>query len=109
MRQIDDLHLQYLFAGARMLRESLRPGGGTIGQCVVSLMRRMGITAAYQPTVSFPPDLPISPARSRTYLKIENRLFEGSYSRDVNGSPPAFPVNLTTFSCPCLECRGYAS
>ena len=48
MRQIDELHLQYLFAGARMLRELLGPEGDAIGRCVDSLMRRMGITAVYR-------------------------------------------------------------
>jgi len=48
MRRIDELHLQYLFAGARMLRELLRPEGDAIGWCVASLMRRMGITTVYR-------------------------------------------------------------
>ncbi len=40
MRRIDELHLQYPFAGARMLRELLRQEGHAIGrQQVATLMR----------------------------------------------------------------------
>ena len=49
MRRIDELHLQYPFAGARMLRDLLRQEGHAIGRRqVVTLMRRMGITAVYR-------------------------------------------------------------
>ena len=49
MRRIDELHLQYPFAGARMLRDLLRHEGPAIGRRrVASLMRRMGITAVYR-------------------------------------------------------------
>ncbi|GKS65425.1 transposase [Nitrospira sp.] len=49
MRRIDELHLQYPFAGARMLRDLLRHEGHTIGRRqVATLMRRMGITAIYR-------------------------------------------------------------
>lgn len=48
MRQIDELHLAYPFAGARMLRDLLRRAGHTIGRRhVATLMRRMGIEAVY--------------------------------------------------------------
>ena len=49
MRQIDELHLQYPFAGSRMLRDLLRLNGASIGRKhVASLMRRMGIEALYR-------------------------------------------------------------
>jgi putative transposase len=49
MRRIDELHLQYPFAGARMLRDVLRREGYTVGRRqVATLMRRMGITAIYR-------------------------------------------------------------
>jgi len=49
MRQIDELHLQYPFAGSRMLRDILRLNGASIGRKhVASLMRRMGIEALYR-------------------------------------------------------------
>ena len=48
MRQIDELHLAYPFAGARMLRDLLRRAGHAIGpRHVATLMRRMGIEAVY--------------------------------------------------------------
>ena len=48
MRRIDELHLRYPFAGVRMLRDLVRREGHVIGQeQVVTLMRRMGITAIY--------------------------------------------------------------
>src|SRR5574340_900598 len=49
MRRIDELHLQYPFAGARMLRDLLRCEGCAIGRRqVATLMRRMGIEALYR-------------------------------------------------------------
>jgi len=49
MRRIDALHLDYPFAGARMLRDLLRREGQAIGRRhVATLMRRMGITAVYR-------------------------------------------------------------
>jgi putative transposase len=49
MRRIDELHLQYPFAGARMLRDLLRQEGHAIGRRqVATLMRRMGLTAVYR-------------------------------------------------------------
>jgi len=49
MRRIDELHLRYPFAGARMLRDLLRQEGRAVGRRhVATLMRRMGITAIYR-------------------------------------------------------------
>jgi putative transposase len=49
MRRLDELHLQYPFAGARMLRDLLRQEGRTIGRRqVATLMRRMGMEALYR-------------------------------------------------------------
>ncbi len=49
MRRIDELHLLYPFAGARMLRDLLRQEGELVGRRHVAiLMRRMGITAVYR-------------------------------------------------------------
>ena len=49
MGRIDELHLQYPFAGARMLRDLLQQEGHAIGRRqVATLMRRMGITAIYR-------------------------------------------------------------
>ena len=56
MRRIDELHLDYPFAGSRMLRDLLRGEGIEIGrQRVVTMMKRMGITAIYRrPNTSKP-------------------------------------------------------
>ena len=49
MRRIDELHLEYPFAGGRMLRDMLRREGHTIGRGRVRrLMRRMAIEALYR-------------------------------------------------------------
>ena len=49
MRRIDALHLDYPFAGARMLRDLLRGDGCTIGRKRVrTLMTRMGMEAIYR-------------------------------------------------------------
>jgi len=49
MRRIDELHLELPFAGARMLRDLLRAEGFAVGRKhMITLMRRMGITALYR-------------------------------------------------------------
>ena len=49
MRRIDELHLDYPFAGARMLRDLLATEGIIVGRLHVStLMKRMGIEAIYR-------------------------------------------------------------
>jgi putative transposase len=56
MRRIDELHLDFPFAGSRMLRDLLRADGVVIGrEKVATLMRRMGIEAIYRrPNTSKP-------------------------------------------------------
>jgi putative transposase len=58
MRRIDELHLDYPFAGRRMLRDLLRGEGTAIGRDrVASMRRRMGIEALYRrPHTSKPAD-----------------------------------------------------
>ena len=49
MRRMDELHLDYPFAGSRMLRDLLRNEGRPIGRKRVRrLMRQMGIEALYR-------------------------------------------------------------
>ena len=49
MRRIDELHLDYPFAGSRMLRDLLRGEGIEIGrEHVATMMKRMGIEAIYR-------------------------------------------------------------
>jgi len=56
MRRIDELHLNYPFAGSRMLRDLLRQQGVEVGRRhVKTLMRRMCIEAIYRkPNTSKP-------------------------------------------------------
>ena len=56
MRRMDELHLDFPFAGSRMLRDLLRAEGIEIGrQHVATLMKRMGIEAIYRrPNTSKP-------------------------------------------------------
>ncbi len=56
MRRIDELHLEYPFAGSRMLRDLLNRAGVCVGRRhVTTLMKRMGIEAIYRrPNTSKP-------------------------------------------------------
>ena len=56
MRRLDELHLDYPFAGARMLRALLRRDGALVGRRhVATLMKRIGIEAIYRrPSTSKP-------------------------------------------------------
>jgi putative transposase len=56
MRRMDELHLDYPFAGSRMLRDLLLAEGFTVGRLhVATLMKRMGIEALYRkPNTSKP-------------------------------------------------------
>ena len=58
MRRIDELHLDYPFAGSRMLRDLLRGEGIAVGRDQVrTMMRRMAIEAIYRrPHTSKPAD-----------------------------------------------------
>ena len=49
MRRVDELHLEYPFAGSRMLQQLLKGEGYVVGRRKVhSLMKRMGIEALYR-------------------------------------------------------------
>jgi putative transposase len=56
MRRMDELHLDFPFAGSRMLRDLLAAEGLRIGRLhVATLMKRMGIEALYRkPNTSKP-------------------------------------------------------
>jgi putative transposase len=56
MRKIDELHLNYPFAGSRMLRDLLRQQGLDVGRLRIgTLMKKMGIEAIYRrPNTSKP-------------------------------------------------------
>ena len=73
MRRMDELHMNYPFAGSRMLRDMLRLEGFTVGRAhVATLMEKMGIAAIYRKrNTSKPhPDHPIYPYLLRG-LKID--------------------------------------
>lgn len=63
MRRIDELHLEYPFAGSRMLRDLLVGKGFAAGRLhVATLMKRMGIEATYRrPNTSRPAPGPPRP------------------------------------------------
>ena len=73
MRRLDRLHLEFPFAGSRMLRGLLAAEGCKIGRRhVKTLMRRMGIEALYRrprttQARAGPQDLPVSAARARDH------------------------------------------
>ena len=56
MRRIDELHLEYPFAGSRMLKGLLTGEGHEVGRCHVSmLMKKMGVEVLYRrPNTSKP-------------------------------------------------------
>ena len=56
MRQIDELHLEFPFAGSRMLRDLLAAEGSMVGRRhITTLMQQMGIEAIYRrPNTSKP-------------------------------------------------------
>jgi len=68
MRRIDELHLEYPFAGSRMLKGLLKAEGHKVGRLHVStLMKKMGIEALYRcPNTSKPaPRHKVSPYMAR--------------------------------------------
>ena len=84
MRRLDALHLDYPFAGSRMLRGLLRQDGYEEGRLhVATLMKRMGIAALYRrPATSHPtPGHQIYPylLRKVAVTKTEPRLGNGHH------------------------------
>jgi putative transposase len=56
MQRIDELHLNYPFAGSRMLRDLLGQQGLAVGRRhIKTLMRKMGIEAIYRKPNTFKP------------------------------------------------------
>ena len=73
MRRMDELHLEFPFAGSRMLRDLLNAEGGAVGRRhVATLMKRMDITALYRrPNTSKPaPGHKVYPWIAKTRLSI---------------------------------------
>ncbi len=58
MRRIDELHMEYPFAGSRMMKGLLRQEGFTAGRLhVATCMKVMGIEALYRRPNTSKPDL----------------------------------------------------
>ena len=58
MRRLDELHLDYPFAGARMLRLLLQREGTRVGRRrIATVMKRMGIQALYRRPNTSKPEL----------------------------------------------------
>ena len=89
MRRLDELHLDFPFAGSRMLRDMLNREGVSIGRRhVATLMKRMGIEAIYRrPHTSKPaPGHKIYPYLLRG-LKIERA--NHAWAMDITYIPMA--------------------
>jgi putative transposase len=92
MRRIDELHLEYPFAGSRMLRDFLNREGVEIGRRhVATLMKRMGMEAIYRrPNTSKPaPGNKIYPYLLRG-LKVDrpNQVWAMDISRRLRSNRP---------------------
>ena len=75
MRQIDELHMEFPFAGARMLRRLLAANGSKIGRRhVKALMKRMGIEALYRRPRTTKPEPGHKPSRSASSTKTGTPL-----------------------------------
>lgn len=81
MRVIDELHLEYPFAGARMLRDMLRARGFEVGRKhVATLMRRMGIEALYRRPNTSKPRMgpPLTNVRWRDMAGVKRHIALGA-------------------------------
>jgi putative transposase len=93
MRRIDERHLQYPFAGARMLRDLLRQEGRAVGRRhVATLMRRMGITAIYR--------TPRTSLRHPAHTVYPYRLRH----LDITRPNHVWAADITTFRCSAASC-----
>lgn len=79
MRRMDELHLEFPFAGSRMLRDLLRNKGQPVGRKGIRrLMKQMGIEALYRKTehksqARRTSDLPL-PAAQPEHRAAQSRL-----------------------------------
>ena len=97
MRRIDELHLQYPFAGARMLRDLLRHEGRAIGRRhVATLMRRMGLEPCIASRIS-----------AADIQAIGSTLISCATSRSrapIMSGPPILPISRWLGAlCTCLR------
>ena len=100
MRRIDELHLDYPFAGSRMLQGLLNAEGHDVGRLHVrTLMRKMGIKAIYRrPNTSKPaPGHKVYPYLLKNLaitpeLKPPQRQRPTISSQEANPCPRALPL-----------------
>ena len=89
MRRIDELHLEFPFAGSRMLRDLLLQDGFEVGRKhMVTLMRTMGVVALYQKpnTSRRHPEHPVFPyLLRRLTITRPNHV----WAADITSSPLA--------------------
>src|SRR5271170_966361 len=92
MRRIDELHMNYPFAGSRMLRDMLSQQGLEVGRRHVrTLMRRMAIETLYRkPNTSKPAPghkiIPTCCAASRSHGPIKSGPWTSPTVRPANGA-----------------------
>jgi len=78
MRRIDELHLNFPFAGARMLRDMLKLEGFAVGRRHVrTLMDKMGISALYR-----------KPNTSAAHRSLALERLRMKYAKTVRRSSP---------------------
>jgi len=106
MRRIDELHLEYPFMGARMLRRQLAREGVQVGRRHIgTLMQRMGIQAlAPQPgTSQREPGHKIYPYLLRK-LNIERANQSGRWTRSTSRWRAASSISPRWWTWPAAEC-----
>ena len=106
MRRMDALHLEYPFAGSRMLRGLLRQEGSIVGRLhVATLMKQMGIAALYRrPTTSHPtPGRQIYPYLLR---KLAVARPNQVWAMDITYVPMAAGVCVSGGGCRLVQPQG---
>ena len=72
MRRLDDLHLRYLFMGARMLRDQFNRQGIDIG--------RKHISTLIKKSISTPHTESLIEVRNNQYTRFTQRTYDGCFS-----------------------------
>ena len=104
MRRLDELHLNFAFAGARMLRDMLKLEGFEVGRKHVrTLMGKMGIAALYRkPKTSTPHQAhPIYPyLLNNLAIERPNQAWatDLTYSTPSQRSPPVWGTSCLSMS-----------
>jgi len=103
MRRIDELHLEYPFAGARMLRDMLGRDGFPVGRRrVATLMKRMGIAAIYSPNITN------TGASGSGTIKIYNNTFWNNSTRNPFGTTGVLEIQGSNMTMNAVNNLVYA-